>query len=53
MTMEWTNRNDRFDLEGGNGKDSLQEHNECMKEFCSSRADVATVNELRLAKLRS
>ena len=48
--MEWNNRNDRFDLNGGNGRDSFEEHNERIREFRRSHADVALVNGPRLDK---
>ena len=48
MTMGWNNRNDRFDPNGGNGNGSFEEHNECMREFHRSHADVAMVNGPRL-----
>ena len=44
MVMKWNSRNDRFDLDGGNGWESFQEHNVSMREFRSSHADVAMVN---------
>jgi len=46
--MKWNNRNDRFDLNGGNGRDSFEEHNESMREFRGSHAEVAMVNAPRL-----
>ena len=46
--MEWNNRNDRFDLNGGNGRDSFEQHNESMREFRGSHAEVAMVNAPRL-----
>ena len=48
MTMEWINRDYRFDFNGGNGRGSFEEHNECMTEFRRSHADVAMVNGPRL-----
>jgi len=48
MAMEWNNRNDRFDPNGGNGRESFEEHNESMREFRRSHADVAMVNGPRL-----
>ena len=48
MTMEWNNRNDRFDYNGRNGRGSLEGHNEHMREFRKSHANVAMVNAPRL-----
>ena len=48
MTMEWNNRDYRFDSDGGNGRSSFQGHNEHMREFRGSHADVALVNGRRL-----
>ncbi|MBA7656458.1 hypothetical protein ES703_64383 [subsurface metagenome] len=48
MAMEWNSRNDRFDPNGGNGRKSFEAHNESMREFRSSHADVAVVNGPRL-----
>jgi len=48
MTMEWNNRNDRFDLNGGNGRGSFKEHNEWIRMFHRSHANVAIVNAPRL-----
>ena len=48
MTMKWNNRDYQFDPNGGNGRGSFEEHNESMREFRSSHADVATVNGPRL-----
>lgn len=48
MTMKWNSRNDRFDPNGGNGRESFEEHNESMREFRGSHADVAMVNGPRL-----
>jgi len=45
--MKWNNRNDRFDLNGGNGRDSFEQHNESMREFRGSHAEVAMVNAPR------
>jgi len=47
MAMEWINRNDRFDPNGGNGRGSFQEHAERMREFHTAHADVAMVNAPR------
>jgi len=48
MTREWNSRNDWFDPNGGNGRESFEEHNESMREFCRSHANVAMVNGPRL-----
>ncbi len=48
MAMEWNNRNDWFDPNGGNGRESFEEHNESMREFRRSHADVALANGPRL-----
>ncbi len=48
MTTGWKNRKDRFGVDGGNGTDSFEKHNECMREFRRSHADVAMVNGQRL-----
>ncbi len=48
MTMKWNSQNDRFDPDGGNGRESFEEHDERMREFRRSHADVAMVNEPRL-----
>ena len=48
MTMEWNNRNDWFNPNGGNGRESFEEHNESMREFRMSHANVALVNGPRL-----
>ena len=50
MTREWNNRNDRFDANGGHGRESYQEHNEHEREFRKSHANVAMVNEPRLGE---
>jgi len=47
MTMEWNSRDYQFDANGGNGWGSLGEHNEHMREFRKSHADVAMVNAPR------
>ena len=47
MTMEWKNR-DQFDTNGGNGRGSFQEHDERMRGFRRSHAEVAMVNAPRL-----
>lgn len=38
MTMVWNNRDNRFDPNGGNGRESFQEHNERMRGFRRSHA---------------
>ena len=48
MAMEWNSRNDRFDPNGGNGRESFEAHDERMREFRSSHANVVMVNGLRL-----
>jgi len=50
MTMEWNNRDYQFDPNGGNGNGSFEQHNEGMREFRKSHANVAMVNEPRLDK---
>ncbi|GAH49501.1 unnamed protein product [marine sediment metagenome] len=50
MTMKWNSRNDQFDPNGGNGRESFEEHDERMREFRRSHADVAVVNGPRLDK---
>ncbi len=50
MTMEWNNKSDQFDSNGGNGNGSFEQHNECMREFRGSHADIALVNGPRLDK---
>jgi len=50
MAMEWNSRNDRFDLNGGNGRESFEDHDERMTEFHSSHANVAMVNAPRLGE---
>ncbi len=50
MTMEWNDRDYQFDSNGGNGKGSFGQHNECMREFHKSHANVAMVNAPRLGK---
>ena len=44
MTTGWKNRKDRFGADGGNGTDSFEKHNECMREFRRSHAEVTLVN---------
>jgi len=48
MTMKWNHRDYRFDSNGGNGNGSFEQHNECMREYRGSHADVAMVNGPRL-----
>ena len=48
MTMKWNSRDYWFDPNGGNGRESFEEHNERMREFHSSHANVAMVNGPRL-----
>ena len=48
MAMEWNNRGYQLDPNGGNNKVSFQVHDERMKEFRSSHANVAMVNGVRL-----
>ena len=50
MRMEWNNRNEQFDPNGGNGRGSFEQHSECMREFRRSHADVAMDNGPRLDK---
>ena len=47
MAIVWNNRNDRFNPNGGNGRGSFEEHNDRMRGFRRSHADVATVNTPR------
>ncbi len=48
MTMEWNNKDYRFDPNGGNGRGPFQEHDGSMREFRRSHADVAIVNAPRV-----
>ena len=48
MSMEWNDRDYRFDSNGGNGRGSFEEHDEYMREFRKSHANVAMVNGPRL-----
>lgn len=50
MTIGRNNRNDYFDSNSGNSKSPFQEHNERMREFRSSHADVVLMNGQRLDK---
>ncbi|GAF75448.1 unnamed protein product [marine sediment metagenome] len=50
MAMEWNNRNDWFDPNGGHSRESFEEHNERMTEFRRSHANVVMVNEPRLGE---
>ena len=47
MTMVCNNRDDRFDLNGRNGGDSFQEHNERMRRFRKSHGHVLKVRVQR------
>jgi len=47
MTVEWNNRDYRFSSNGGNGEESFGEHDERMKLFCRSHANVMMVNAPR------
>ncbi len=47
MIMEWNNRDYRFDSNGGNDRNFFQEHNECMRGFRRSHANVTMVNAPR------
>ena len=51
MAMEWNNRDYQVDPNGGNGRGSFQEHNEHMREFHKSHANVAMVNAPRCDEL--
>ncbi len=48
MTMEWNSKDYQFDPNGGNGRESFEAHDEHMREFRSSHANVAMVNGPRL-----
>ena len=48
MTMEWNNRDYQFDSNGGNSEGSFEQHNEHMRGFRKSHANVAMVNAPRL-----
>ncbi len=48
MTIEWNNRDYRFDSNGRNVCDFFGEHDERMKEFRRSHTNVALVNGVRL-----
>ena len=50
MTMEWDNISDRFNLNGGNSRESFEEHNESMREFRRSHTNIALINRPRLDK---
>ena len=50
MTMEWNNRDYQFDRNSGSSNGSFQLHDECMREFRMSHANVALVNGPRLDK---
>lgn len=56
MTNKWSNRNEWIGSNGGNSSVSFEEHNEHMREFCRSHADLTMVNAPRCdeaASLRS
>ena len=44
MAIVWSKRSDRFNSSVTNGRDSFQEHNERMRMFRKSHADVAMVH---------
>ena len=46
MAMKWNSKDYQFDPNGG--RESFEEHDERMREFRRSHADVATVNGPRL-----
>ena len=48
MTMKWNSRDYWLDSNGGNGRGSFEEHDERLREFRRSHADVAMVNGPRL-----
>ena len=48
MAMKWNSRDYQFDPNGGNSRSSFQEHNEHMRKFRGSHADIAMVNGPRL-----
>ena len=47
MTMAQNNRNDRFNFNGGNEKNSFNEHNESMREFRKNHAPESLVKVSR------
>jgi len=47
MTMARNNRNDGFNFNGGNEKDSFNEHNESMREFRKNHAPESLVKVSR------
>jgi len=47
MTMAQNNRNDGFNFNGGNGKESFEEHNETMREFRKNHASESLVKVSR------
>ena len=51
MTMDWNNRNDWFNPNGQNGKESFEEHNESMSRFRKSHTYVLEHNG-RMAMFR-
>ncbi len=50
MAMKWNNSDYQFDPNGGNDGESFEMHNEYMREFHRSHADVAMVNGPRLGE---
>ncbi len=48
MTTGWNNRDYRFDPNGGTGMESFKEHNEHVREFHRTHANVVMVNAPRL-----
>ena len=48
MAMEWNSRDYRFGLNGGHSRESFEEHDERMREFRRSHANVVMVKALRL-----
>jgi len=53
MTMEWSNRDYRFDSDGGNGRGSFQGHNKHMRDYRGSRSRIEGRPVQVIAKLRS
>ncbi|GAG88276.1 unnamed protein product [marine sediment metagenome] len=50
MAMKWNSRDYQFDPNGGNARESFEKHNESMREFRSSHANVVMVNGPRLGE---
>ena len=50
MVMKWNSKDYQFDPNGGNDGESFEMHNEYMREFHRSHADVAMVNGPRLGE---